>query len=51
MPAVVRRRGSLWVVLSHAGKGGRVLGKHSTRKAAQAQQRAVNRSLKRRGKI
>jgi len=51
MPAIVRRRGRAWVVLSHKGKGARVLGRHSTRKAALAQQRAVNRSLKKRGRV
>jgi len=31
--------------MSHAGKGARVLGRHTTRIKAKAQQRAVNASL------
>ncbi len=49
MPAVIEKRGSKWVVLNH--KGGRVLGRHATRAKAQKQQRAVNASLKRKGRI
>jgi len=51
MPAVVRKRGSSYVVLSHAGAGGKTLGKHKTRAKADAQKRAVNSSLHEQGKI
>jgi len=47
MPAIVRKRGRRWVVLSHAGTGARVLGSHTTEQAARRQQRAVNASLRR----
>lgn len=49
MPAVISRRGGKWVVLSH--RGGQVLGTHPSREKALAQQRAVNASLHREGKI
>ena len=51
MPAVIEKRGSKWVVLSHKGKGGRVLGTHPSRTAAVKQQQAVNAGLQRKGKI
>lgn len=51
MPAIVVQRGSSWVVLSHRGKGAKKLGTHDTKKEAQAQVRAVNRSLSERGKL
>jgi len=46
MPAVIVKSKRGWVVVSHRGKGGRVLGTHRTRKEALAQQRAVNRRLR-----
>jgi len=42
MPAVVRKRGKGWVVLSHEGKGERELGRHGSRAQAARQARAVN---------
>lgn len=45
MPAIVRKRASGYVVLSHAGEGGKVLGRHKTRTEAEAQRAAVNTSL------
>lgn len=47
MPAVVRKRGGQWVVLSHKGKGARVLGEHRSRVRALRQARAVNARLSR----
>lgn len=46
MPAVIVKTKQGWVVVSHRGKGGRVLGTHPTRQGALAQQRAVNRRLR-----
>lgn len=40
MPIVIEKKGSKWVVLSH--KGGRVLGTHESRAAAERQQAAIN---------
>lgn len=51
MPAVVRKRGNRWVVLSHDGPGAQVLGRHKTKRAAGRQQRAVNRQLRKKGRI
>jgi len=50
MPAIIVKRGKVWLVVSHAGPGARTLGRHKTRKAALAQQRAVNMALRKRGK-
>jgi hypothetical protein len=49
MPAIVAKEGAKWVVRSH--RGGRVLGRHDSESAAKKQQRAVNASLSRAGKI
>lgn len=51
MPAVIKKSGTQWCVYSHAGEGARRLGCHTTRAKALAQQRAVNASLSRKGKI
>jgi hypothetical protein len=51
MPAIIRKHGEKWVVLSHKGKGSKTLGTHSSRAKALAQMRAVNASLHRKGKI
>jgi hypothetical protein len=50
MPAVVRKKGKRYYVYSHAGKGARILGRHSSQTKARKQQRAVNASLHKRGK-
>jgi hypothetical protein len=50
MPAIVRKMRKGWVVLAHRGKGARLLGMHTTRGQALAQQRAVNANLRRRKK-
>ena len=49
MPAIVVKRGEKWVCLSH--RGGRILGTHPSKAKADAQARAVNASLHRKGKI
>lgn len=51
MPAIVKKMGKKYVVLSHKGRGARILGRHTTRPQAVAQRDAVNRSLRKRGKI
>lgn len=51
MPAVIRKVGGKFVVFSHAGKGGKVLGRHDSHDKAAAQQRAVNASLHEKGRI
>ena len=47
MPVKVAKRGSRWVVTDN----GKVYGKHATRAKAAAQARAINASLRRKGKI
>jgi hypothetical protein len=51
MPAIVVKRGSKWVVLSHKGAGAKTLGTHPDKASAAAQQRAVNASLSKKGEI
>lgn len=48
MPAIIRRCGSRWCVYAHKGKRAR---RHTSKKKALAQQKAVNRSLRQKGKI
>jgi hypothetical protein len=51
MPAAVEKRGKKWVVLSHKGAGGKVLGAHESKGKARKQQMAINASLRRQGSI
>jgi hypothetical protein len=51
VPAVVRKRGDEWVVLSHEGEGAQVLGRFKDEARAKTQARAVNASLHAKGKI
>jgi hypothetical protein len=51
VPAIIREIDGKWVVKSHRGKGAKTLGTHTSRDKALKQQRAVNVSLHKKGKI